>query len=94
MASGSIFLRKSLIQAEIFLTFFLTFTVYPFRIIKLRLILSNFNVYYNDIAMELINDASRILIWVFFEKLSIVVIEAENFEAGDFLTIFLSFGGF
>ena len=44
--------------------------------------------------MELIDDASRMLIWVFFEKSSIVKIEAENFEAGDFLKVFLSLGVF
>ena len=44
--------------------------------------------------MELIFDASRMLTWVFFEKSSIVKIEAESLEAVDSLEIFLSFGGF
>ena len=44
--------------------------------------------------MELINDASQTFIWVFFEKLSMAKIETENFEAGDFLKIFLGFWGF
>ena len=94
MASGSIFLRKSLYQAEIFLTFFLIFTVF------VLLELSNldlFEQFYNLLwyyAMEIINDASWILVRVFLENLSILNIEAENFEAGDFLTIFLTFWGF
>ena len=56
-----------------------------------------FEQFYNLLwyyAMEIINDASWILVRVFLENLSILNIEAENFEAGDFLTIFLTFWGF